>query len=1020
LEEARFRQGEAVLKRATRDEIGTVIAEPTYDAGEWWYKVQFARRRESIVEEDLDAVEATDRDLRDLVLAGRWGRLEAFRRVLAVERIRTQNRSTVYSFNAQRILFEPHQYKPLLKFLDSIDRRLLIADEVGLGKTIEAGLIQAEMEARAPMQRVLVVCPSRLTTKWREEMNRKFGQDFEVYRKRGLEQLLDRIEDNPVRTRFRGVVSIQSMRARGLVERFTAVVDELDLLIVDEAHHARNPGTLTSQMVGDLGQIAGAMLLLSATPLHLHSRDLFTLLSHMRPTEFANAELFDLGLERHGGILTAQSIVRARASSRLGEAAQEVRRVYRDPDGAVTDALAAQVVTDLEGRPPESARDWVDLERRIDELHILGGIVSRTRKRDVQEHAPVRRSRPWVFGWTEEEDRLYGAVLGSSSDGGWPSRGLSLGQIQRARQAASCLPAALEHWGDEIRDANTADEQVDLDLDELDAEQGDGDLALPDDWSSVPDSKFDKLVEILRAIDEEEPGAKVLLFTFFVGTSKYLARRLRELGWETERIAGDVPAHPHDPKRDLRGRAIERFEKDPKVRVMVSTEVGSEGLDFQFCHHLVNYDLPWNPMVVEQRIGRIDRFGQESDVVHVHTLVVEGTVEDRILNRLYERIGLFERSIGSLETILGDTMRELQQDFISGRLSPAEAAKRADEAAAAIEHKIKETEKLEEKAAELFGHEEYIRAEMARVRRLGRFLSSHALLSVLRGYLDRNHPGVGIKQEEPHIWSIAVPDELYADALDRAKAEYWDGYQRCRDERGRLRFTTEGDVAFKRKDVDLLNVSHPLIVAATDALRDLLDDPVARVSQAEVGVPDEDRDTFPEGVYHVAVFAQEIAGIRSRTIFDAIAWSGGEGRLLPAEEAERLLHLALDEGGDWSLERDADAVAEDAWEAIESEARRRNRHLKGREQDQNDALAQRRRKVIDDELALRERQIDEKVETARSRGRQEKVIRLFEAQRTKARHRHETKARELEARRNVTVALSDPLAVCALRVRHGE
>src|SRR5262249_23474138 len=132
-----------------------------------------------------------------------------------------------------------------------------------------------------------------------------------------------------------------------------------------------------------------------------------------------------------------------------------------------------------------------------------------------------------------------------------------------------------------------------------------------------PDSKFEKLLELLRMVWGEDPAAKVLIFTYFVGTSRYLEAELTARGFPALRIAGDVPSDAKSPEGDERGQVMRRFREEAGVRVLVSTEVGSEGLDFQFCYHLVNYDLPWNPMVVEQRIGRIDRFGQEKDKVHI-------------------------------------------------------------------------------------------------------------------------------------------------------------------------------------------------------------------------------------------------------------------------------------------------------------------------------------------------------------------------------------------------------------------
>ena len=146
----RFQKGNSVVLRSTR-EMGRIERDPVLDGGEYWYRVKFVNRAENIVEADLDPLDHADDSIEQLVMHGRWGRIRAFRCALAVERITQTNRSTVYSFKAQRILFEPYQYKPLLKILDSPDRRLLVADEVGLGKTIEAGLILTELEARRPL-----------------------------------------------------------------------------------------------------------------------------------------------------------------------------------------------------------------------------------------------------------------------------------------------------------------------------------------------------------------------------------------------------------------------------------------------------------------------------------------------------------------------------------------------------------------------------------------------------------------------------------------------------------------------------------------------------------------------------------------------------------------------------------------------------------------------------------------------------------------------------------------------------
>ena len=126
------------------------------------------------------------------------------------------------------------------------------------------------------------------------------------------------------------------------------------------------------------------------------------------------------------------------------------------------------------------------------------------------------------------------------------------------------------------------------------------------------DSKWEKLHKVLWLLEQEEPGAKVIVFAFFKKTLAYLEERLKQEGVRCVRVDGHVPTVPDDPDRDERGKRLQQFREDPTVQVLLSSEVGDEGIDLQFAHVLVNYDLPWNPMRVEQRIGRLDRIGQQA------------------------------------------------------------------------------------------------------------------------------------------------------------------------------------------------------------------------------------------------------------------------------------------------------------------------------------------------------------------------------------------------------------------------
>lgn len=1007
-----FQKNDAIVLRSTQ-EMGRVEADPVLDGGEYWYRVRFVKRVESVVEEDLEPPGAPEETIDGLAIGGRWGRLQAFRTALTIARIESANRSTVYAFKSQRILFEPYQYKPLLKLLDSPDRRLLIADEVGLGKTIEAGLILTELQARRPLDRVLVVCPSRLRDKWREELNRKFDQDFDILTKAMLYQYIERLRQSPRRGQLRGIVSMQTLRNAEARTALVAEVGHLDMVIVDEAHHARNPSTQTSEMLRDLGGLADCLIFLTATPLHLGNRDLFTLLNALRPTEFRDAGVFDRQLRHYAGVHTASSLVRSMSPGALPEARDLLERTFvKDVPSSFRNPLAIQVIDDLANHPPRERCDWVDLERRIQDLHPLGTVVTRTRKRDVQENAPIRRPNVILCQWSDDEDRLYQRLVAGSTQGGWICERLSLGQIQRARQAASCLPAAIEYA--RRRAATSDDEAIELtdilpgDLDEREDDRLPQDGLIP----SIVDSKYDRLREILGQIWKKEPDAKVLIFTFFVGTSTYLCERLQSQGIPALRISGDVPSNPHEPDRDERGKRMRSFRDDPSVRVMVSTEVGSEGLDFQFCHHLVNYDLPWNPMVVEQRIGRIDRFGQRSNDVYIHNLVVEGTVEEKILLRLYDRIRIFRESIGDLESILGETIGELQRDYISGKLSPAIAEERVEQAANAILRRKQDLENLEKAAGDLFGHEEYIRDEMRRVGRLGRYISEQSLLALIESFLHSNHPAVRLWDEGDGLLGLRLTPELRND-IRRAAIGGVAWVDRSQD--GRLLITTRGELAFQRSEAELINSSHPLVRAAVAVLKNRLASPTALVGQGRLALMIGEDDGFDAGVYFIAVYTHTIGGIRARRVLEPVVWSRAAGRILEAEAGERLLHLVLERAAEWDRSECMPPMPREVWDSLEREIRTRNRRLLENERRENEALYTRRREALSREFEHDRSVKEQRLRTAEGRGHA-RILPALRGQLQRAEAEYQRKLEDLENTRTVSARLSDPIAICCVEV----
>ena len=244
------------------------------------------------------------------------------------------------------------------------------------------------------------------------------------------------------------------------------------------------------------------------------------------------------------------------------------------------------------------------VERDLKDLNLLSHIFTRTRKRDVFEKWPERSPRVVRPPMTEEENAFYWAVTNFVRDihgdawGGFSA----FPAISAQRQVASCMQAARGTFVARALERTDSTEAWDLDDDLGDLDESDD---KPLTWSDQVvraagrlgdiDSKFDTLVEELRRLEEVEPGRKVIIFAYFRGTIEYLSRRLRALGFGTVVIHGGVKSDPKRPDRDERGDALRRFRDDPSAQILVSSEVGSEGLDFQFCHILINYDLAVEP-----------------------------------------------------------------------------------------------------------------------------------------------------------------------------------------------------------------------------------------------------------------------------------------------------------------------------------------------------------------------------------------------------------------------------------------
>jgi superfamily II DNA or RNA helicase len=630
----------------------------------------------------------------------------------------------LYSLQAGRIDFIPYQFRPVLKFIRADRPRLLIADEVGVGKTIEAGLILRELQARRPLRSVLIVCSKSLIVeeKWQQEM-RRFDEEFVALDGAALRYCIDQTDldgEWPERycrailpfslfneTTLHGDRDSRGRRGKGLA--LLEPPPRFDLLIVDEAHHARNADTHLHQGLRILADNAEAVLFMTATPVQLGDNDLCSLLNLLRPDLVIDRPTFERMAEPNPSINEAVAAVRMAGEGWQGSAVAALDRAATTQWGLSLLAPSPEFLSvrrTIAGVPDDEAR--VRLIHRLEGLHSFSGLINRTRRRDIGAFT-TRRPRTETVEFTPAQSALHDAILAvqakvlSRVHGSIP---LAFLMTTIRRQAASSLHGLVPFLEiiltRRLVDLDALDIETGTGVDTVDLEpirsEIEGVLASA---RSLPreDPKLDRLLAVI-AEKEELQNNKLLIFSSFRHTLAYVERALNERGVRVGMIHGDVP---DADRRSLRAAFAAPRSKAGALDVLLSSEVGSEGLDYQFCDAIVNYDIPWNPMRIEQRIGRIDRYGQKSETVVICNFVTPGTVEFDIYERCLLRIGIFERTIGASESILGEIADRIARVADNFSLTPDERRARLRQLADNEIRHIAESERLEERQVELFG-----------------------------------------------------------------------------------------------------------------------------------------------------------------------------------------------------------------------------------------------------------------------------------------------------------------------------
>jgi hypothetical protein len=584
--------------------------------------------------------------------------------------------------------------------------------------------------------------------------------------------------------------------------------------------------------------------------------------------------------------------------------------------------------------------------------------MSRTRKRDVDTHRPRREAlqpevnlsaeerRVYDF-FTAETRRQYGAAGSSKSQQTSRFRSVAMQQ-----QMASCLPAFLRTRAlgldglveyDDPRSIDDLDEELTEEEMESRAlrirEAEEVTAAIDAILKKGIDSKFDQLLHVIRSVDTNKPNGKLVVFSFYKRTLSYLAERLRRSGIGFELISGDVPSSPENRGKDERGTRVERFHKDPSVRVLLSSEVGSEGLDFQKASNVVvHYDLPWNPMKVEQRIGRVDRHGQPDPVVYTVAFAIPGTLEERIRKVLYDRIGIFRDTIGDLEDIVSERLHDIEAVVMSPTLSEAQRSDQLLHIADAMIGQAQERQRLEENAALLMGHDDTFDQELSLLEKSGRSISADEIADFVEGAIEAD----GIR-----VVPVRHSGRRAARIDDTGRLQDFLRKHLPKGAWGRIallgeRSGTSVELDYRDSEaVHFVTAHHPLAHAAVEVRRQSLgvqDEPVVaiRVPSAALGSL---RASLPASRQFVFALTRltDVGSVRDSYSIaaDVVDFSGVR---LPVAVGEQLVQAALVAGADApSLGlpgSDGDGVLERLEEAaderrVERECEIRERHARG-------------------------------------------------------------------------------------------
>ncbi len=540
------------------------------------------------------------------------------RYVAMLSKIKNETSEGILSKLSSGIIPLPHQLHVLNRALSNNNVRYILADEVGLGKTIEAGLIIKELKTRGIIKRILIVCPTGLVTQWSLEMQDKFNEKFHVILPEDYDTIRKITGNEDVYGQFDQVISpmdsIKPLERRvGWTEEKIAQYNEeriysiinsgWDLVVIDEAHRvAGSSGEVARYKLGNLLAAASPyLLLLTATPHNGKTEPFLRLIRLVDEKAFPNIN----------------AIVKEQVAPYV------IRTEKRE-------------AIDNNGNKLFKNRTTRAIELHWDERHSmqrrLYEMVSDYVSKNYNKAMRNRGKNMWFVFLLIMMQRLVTSSTSAVRES--MERRVKILEEQAFKyQSMSEEEFAEMELEENMEDAIAA---ISLDIKEEIAQLNDIIAVAKQAEFQYLDVKVEPLLEIIDDLFAEDRQRKVIIFTEFVATQSYLVKLLKDRGYSTSILNGSMSI-------EERNAVLQEFKTETDI--LISTDAGGEGLNLQFSNCIINYDLPWNPMKIEQRIGRVDRIGQQRDVI-VYNFILADTVENRVKAVLEEKLSVILKEIG--------------------------------------------------------------------------------------------------------------------------------------------------------------------------------------------------------------------------------------------------------------------------------------------------------------------------------------------------------------------------------------